>query len=255
MVPQCHACGAPVWGGGKNPSVAPIPIRDGRPADGDTLSMADMSISMRDLLEAGVHFGHQTRRWHPHMKPFLYGERNGIHIIDLQYSLPHFRSALEFIQETVANGGKVLFVGTKRQAQDIIVEQATASSMPFVHRRWLGGMLTNFRTIRKGVERYKELMELLADEEYATGLSKKELSRLSREFNKLRIAFEGIVQMERLPDVAFIVDIKKEAIALSEAQRLRIPVVAVVDCNCAPDGIDYPLPGNDDAIRAIRLYC
>jgi small subunit ribosomal protein S2 len=210
---------------------------------------------MRELLEAGVHFGHQTRRWHPHMKPFIYGERNGIHIIDLQQTLPRFRVAYDFLREVVGEGGSVLFVGTKRQAQDIVAEQAHDCSMPFVHRRWLGGMLTNFRTVRKGVGRYKELNEMLGDEENAAGLSMKERSRLSREQIKLDKAFSGIVGLERLPDALFIVDINKEAIALQEAQRLGIPVVAIVDSNCDPDGIDYAVPGNDDALRAIRLYC
>jgi small subunit ribosomal protein S2 len=217
--------------------------------------MPEVAISMRELLEAGVHFGHQTRRWHPHMKPFLYGERNGIHIINLQYTLPRFRQAADFLTEVVASGGTVLFVGTKRQAQEIIAEQARACEMPFIHRRWLGGMLTNFRTIRRGIDRYKELNELLGDEENAAGLSKKERSRRTREQLKLHKAFEGIVDMERPPDCIFLVDIRKEHIALKEAQRLGIPIVAVVDSNCDPDGIDYSVPGNDDAIRAIRLYC
>ncbi len=217
--------------------------------------MSALAISMKELLEAGVHFGHQTRRWHPHMKPFIYGERNGIHIIDLQQTLPRFRAACEFVQEAVANGSKILFVGTKRQVQDVLSEQARACSMPYVHRRWLGGMLTNFRTVRKGVDRYKELIELLGDEENAAGLTKKERSRLSREHIKLEKAFEGIVDMDRLPDVAFIIDIKKEAIALQEARRLGVAVVAIVDSNCDPDGVDYAVPGNDDAIRAVRLYC
>lgn len=217
--------------------------------------MSAFPITMRELLEAGVHFGHQTRRWHPHMKPFIYGERSGIHIIDLQQTLPRFRAAYAFLQEAVANGGKVLFVSTKRQAQDVIAEQARACEMPFVHRRWLGGMLTNFRTVRKGIDRYKELIELLGDEENAANLSKKERSRLIREHLKLHKAFEGIADMTSLPDALFVIDIRKEAIALKEAQRLGIPVVAVVDSNCDPDGIDYSVPGNDDAIRAIRLYC
>ena len=217
--------------------------------------MSATSISMRELLEAGVHFGHQTRRWHPRMKPFIYGERNGIHIVNLQHTLPRFRVACEFLQEVVAEGGAVLFVSTKRQAQEQVAEQARACEMPFVHRRWLGGMLTNFRTIRKGVERYKELGVMLEDEENSAALSKKERSRLNREFQKLHKAFEGIVDMERLPDALFIIDIRKEHIALKEAQRLGIPVVAVVDSNCDPDGIDFVVPGNDDAIRAIRLYC
>jgi small subunit ribosomal protein S2 len=217
--------------------------------------MSTTPVTMRELLDAGVHFGHQTRRWHPHMKPFLYGERNGIHIIDLQHSLPRFRAALEFVAETVANGGKVLFIGTKRQAQDLVAEHARSCDMPFVHRRWLGGMLTNFRTIRKGVERMKELNELLGDEDNQSHLSKKERSRLTREREKLKIAFEGIVEMERPPDAVLIVDIRKESIALQEARRLRIPTIAIVDSNCDPDGIDFAIPGNDDAIRAISLYC
>jgi small subunit ribosomal protein S2 len=189
------------------------------------------------------------------MRPFLYGERNGIHIINLQYTLPRFRKAAEFVTEVVASGGSVLFVGTKRQAQEILAEQARACGMPFVHRRWLGGMLTNFRTIRRGIDRYKELTELLADEENAGGLSKKERSRLTREHLKLHKAFEGIVDMERPPDCIFVVDIRREHIALKEAQRLGIPIVAVVDSNCDPDGIDYSVPGNDDAMRSIQLYC
>ncbi len=216
--------------------------------------MSAVPITMRELLDAGVHFGHQTRRWHPHMKPFLYGERNGVHIIDLQLSLPRLRAACEYLVECVAQGGKVLFVGTKRQAQEIIRTEAEACGMPFVHRRWLGGMLTNFRTIRRSVERYKELINLLGDPDNATGLSKKERARLNREMEKLRTAFEGIVALEQLPDALLVIDIRREAIAVSEAQRLGIPIVAVVDSNCDPDGIDYAIPGNDDAIRAIQLY-
>ncbi len=212
-------------------------------------------ITMRELLEAGVHYGHQTRRWHPNMKPFLYGERNGVHIIDLEHTLPRFREACDFAREIVANGGKVLFVATKRQAQDMIAEHARACDMPFVHRRWLGGMLTNFRTIRKGIDRYKELTELLGDEEKGEALSKKERSRLTREQLKLHKAFEGTVDMTHLPDAIFVIDIKREAIAVQEAQRLQIPLVAVVDSNCDPDGIDFTIPGNDDALRAIQLYC
>ncbi len=213
------------------------------------------SISMKELLEAGIHFGHQTRRWHPHMKPFLYGERNGVHIIDLQHTLPRFREACAFARELIANGGTLLFVGTKRQAQEIVAEEAKRCGMPYVHRRWLGGMLTNFRTIQKGITRYKELTALLADEENEEGLSKKERSRLTREHLKLHKAFEGMVEMERLPDAVFVIDIKRESIAVKEAQRLQIPLLAVVDSNCDPDGIDFTVPGNDDALRAIRLYC
>ncbi len=217
--------------------------------------MSAVPITMRELLEAGVHFGHQTRRWHPAMKPFLYGERNGIHIIDLQQTLPRIVGALEFLTELVASGGKTLFVGTKRQAQDVVASCARECGMPFVHRRWLGGMLTNFRTIQKGVERYKELNQLLGDEENEAGLSKKERSRLVREQQKLEKAFEGIVDMEGLPDALFVIDIQREQIAVAEARRVGIPIVAVVDSNCDPFGIDFPVPGNDDAIRAIRLYC
>ena len=217
--------------------------------------MSMPAVSMRELLDAGVHFGHQTRRWHPAMKPFIYGERNGVHIINLQHTLPRFRDALDFIRETTAQGGTVLFVATKRQAQDIVAEQARACGEPFVHRRWLGGMLTNFRTIRKGIERYKELNELLGNEENASQLSKKERSRLVREQLKLHKAFEGIVDMERPPEALFVIDVRREAIAILEARRLGIPVIAVVDSNCDPHGIDLSIPGNDDALRAIRLYC
>ncbi|MBW2416326.1 MAG: 30S ribosomal protein S2, partial [Deltaproteobacteria bacterium] len=216
--------------------------------------MSTAPVTMRELLDAGVHFGHQTRRWHPHMKPYLYGERNGIHIIDLQESLPRFKGALEFVVDSVTHGATVLFVGTKRQAQDIVAEMARSCDMPFVHRRWLGGMLTNFRTIRKGVDRMKELTEMLGSEEGVDALSKKDRSKLTREHRKLMTAFEGIQDMERLPDIMFIIDIRKETIALAEARRLGIPVIAVVDSNCNPDGVDYPIPGNDDAIRAISLY-
>jgi small subunit ribosomal protein S2 len=215
---------------------------------------APIQVSMRALVDAGCHFGHQTRRWHPAMKPFLYGERNGIHIINLQETLPRLRDAIHFVEDVVSFGGRLLFVGTKRQAQDVIAEAARSCDMPFVHRRWLGGMLTNFRTIRRGVERYKELTALFADEEKSSLLSKKELSRVNREHLKLHKAFEGIVDMERLPNAIFVVDIKREGIALLEARRLGIPVIAVVDSNCDPSGIEFPIPGNDDAIRAIRLY-
>jgi small subunit ribosomal protein S2 len=217
--------------------------------------MSTPAVSMRDLLEAGVHFGHQTRRWHPSMKPFIYGERNGVHIINLQLTLPRFREALDFVRETTASGGSVLFVATKRQAQDIIAEQARACGQPFVHRRWLGGMLTNFRTIRRGIERYKELNELLGNEESSSQLSKKEKSRLVREQLKLHKAFEGLIDMERPPDALFVIDVRREEIAIDEAHRLGIPVIAVVDSNCDPHGIELSIPGNDDALRAIRLYC
>jgi small subunit ribosomal protein S2 len=212
-------------------------------------------VSMRELVDAGCHFGHQTRRWHPAMKPYLYGERNGIHIIDLSHTLPRLRRAIDFVQETVARGGTVLFVGTKRQASDTVAELAQAAGMPYVHRRWLGGMLTNFRTIRKGVERYKELTALLTSTDpRGPQLNKKERSRLVREHLKLHKAFEGIANMERVPDALVLIDIKVETIALTEARRLGIPVIAIVDSNCDPRGIEHAIPGNDDAIRAIRLY-
>jgi len=212
-------------------------------------------VNMRELVDAGCHFGHQTRRWHPAMKPYLYGERNGIHIIDLSHTLPRLRRAIDFVQEIVASGGTVLFVGTKRQASDTVAELAQAAGMPYVHRRWLGGMLTNFRTIRKGVERYKELTALLGNTDpRGPQLNKKERSRLVREHLKLHKAFEGIANMERIPDALVLIDIKVEAIALTEARRLGIPVIAIVDSNCDPRGIEHAIPGNDDAIRAIRLY-
>ena len=218
-------------------------------------AISPATVTMRELVDAGAHFGHQTQRWHPNMKPFLYGERNGIHIIDLQHTLPRFREALEFVKQIVGEGGRVLFVSTKRQAQEIVAETARAGAMPFVHRRWLGGMLTNFRTVRKGVERYHELIQILGDEEKLGLLTKKERSRLNREYLKLHKAFEGISDMERLPDALFVIDIRREAIALQEAQRLGIPVIAIVDSNCDPADIEHSIPGNDDAQRAIRMYC
>jgi len=212
-------------------------------------------VGIRDLVEAGVHFGHQTRRWNPRMKPFLFGERNGVHIIDLDQTLPRFQAALDFVTETVASGGKVLFVGTKRQAQTPICEQAERAEQFYVNRRWLGGMLTNFKTVKKSIERFKELLELVADEERVADLSKKELSRINRWIDKYKKSLDGIKEMGRLPDVIFILDVNREAIAVTEAQRLGIPIVAVVDSNCDPYQIDHVIPGNDDSRRAIDLYC
>ena len=212
-------------------------------------------LNVTDLLEAGVHFGHQTRRWNPRMKPFLYGERNGVHIVDLDQTLPRFQRGLEFLRETVASGGKVLFVSTKRQAQPIIEAEAQRCEQYYVSRRWLGGMLTNFKTVRKSIEHFKELLELVGDEEKVGELSKKELSRINRWIEKYKKSLDGIKEMTRLPDALFVVDVRREAIAVKEANRLGIPIVAVVDSNCNPDSIDHVIPGNDDSTRAIALYC
>ncbi len=210
------------------------------------------TITIKDLLEAGVHFGHQTKRWNPKMKKYLFGERNGIYIIDLQKTLKKFEEALAFVRTVAAQGEPVLFVGTKKQAADIVQEEAMRSRQHWVNRRWLGGTLTNFQTIRKSISRLKHL-EDLRDKGQLDQLPKKEALRLSREMEKLNHALLGIKQMDRLPGAVFVVDTKKERIAVMEARRLQIPLVAVVDTNCDPDEIDYPIPGNDDAIRAIRL--
>jgi len=212
-------------------------------------------LTIRDLLDAGVHFGHQTRRWNPRMKPFLFGERNGVHIVDLDQTLPRFQAALDFVGETVASGGKVLFVGTKRQAEPFIEAEAQRSEQFYVSRRWLGGMLTNFKTVRKSIDRFKELLELVGDEEKANEIPKKELSKINREIEKYRKSLDGIKEMTRLPDALFVIDVKREAIAVKEGNRLGIPIVAVVDSNCDPDTVDYVIPGNDDSTRAIKLYC
>jgi len=208
---------------------------------------------MRELLEAGVHFGHQTGRWNPKMKPYIFGARNGIHIIDLQQTVTHFRRTYDFIIKTVARGGDVLFVGTKRQAADIIAEEANSCGMYNINHRWLGGMLTNFQTIKRSVERYKWLESIMTDGTIDS-YPKKEAMSLRRELAKAERNLGGIKEMNRLPSAVVIVDIKKEKIAVNEARRLKIPIVAIVDTNCDPDGIDYLVPGNDDAIRAIRLF-
>ena len=189
------------------------------------------------------------------MKPFLFGERNGVHIIDLDQTLPRFKLALDFLRDTVAAGGKVLFVSTKRQAQQPLRLEAERCDQFYVNRRWLGGMLTNFKTVKKSIERFKELLELVADEERVAELPKKELSRINRWIEKYRKSLDGIKEMTRLPDALFVIDVKREAIAVSEANRLGIPVVAAVDSNCDPDVIDFVVPGNDDSLRAIQLYC
>ena len=210
------------------------------------------NIQMKELLEAGVHFGHQTRRWNPKMKPYIFGKRNGIHIVDLQKTLHHFEDAAEFIRDLATKGRNVLFVGTKRQAQDAIREEAERCGMFFMNHRWLGGTMTNFKTIRKSIQRFKEIEKILGNEE--SHLTKKEVIRLERQRRKMDRAFAGIKDMENLPDALFVVDTVHEHIAIKEANRLGIPVVAVVDTNSDPEEVDFPIPGNDDAIRAIRLF-
>ncbi|MFE3450709.1 30S ribosomal protein S2 [Nonomuraea sp. NPDC059194] len=210
-------------------------------------------VTMRQLLESGVHFGHQTRRWNPKMKRFIFTERNGIYIIDLQKSLAFIDRAYDFVKETVAHGGTILFIGTKKQAQEAIAEQAGRVGMPYVNQRWLGGMLTNFSTVHKRLQRLKELEELDFDNVAASGLTKKELLMRRREKEKLERTLGGIRDMGRVPSAVWIVDTKKEHIAISEAKKLGIPVVAILDTNCDPDEVDYPIPGNDDAIRAVGL--
>jgi small subunit ribosomal protein S2 len=210
-------------------------------------------VTMRQLLESGVHFGHQTRRWNPKMKRFIFTERNGIYIIDLQQSLQFIDRAYEFIKETVAHGGTVLYVGTKKQAQEAIAEQARRVGMPFVNQRWLGGMLTNFSTVYKRLQRLKELEEIDFEDVAGSSLTKKELLQLRRERDKLERSLGGIRDMARVPSAIWVVDTKKEHIAISEARKLGIPVVAILDTNCDPDEVNYPIPGNDDAIRSVSL--
>jgi small subunit ribosomal protein S2 len=210
------------------------------------------ALTMKELLEAGVHFGHQTKRWNPKMQKFIFGERNGIYIIDLQKTLKKFREAYAYVRDLAADGGIVLFVGTKKQAQESVFEEATRCGMFYVNHRWLGGTLTNFATIRKSISRLKKLDEMSETGEYER-LPKKEVIGLERERTKLQSALVGIKNMDRLPSAVFIIDPKKEAIAVEEARRLVIPIVAIVDTNCDPTGIDYPIPGNDDAIRSVRL--
>ncbi len=214
--------------------------------------MATNVVTMQQLLEAGSHFGHQTHRWNPRMKPYIFGDRNGVHIIDLSQTVPLFARALDFVTQTVARGGKVLFVGTKRQAQDPIAEAAQASGQHYVNHRWLGGMLTNWKTISNSIKRFKSLEEQLSGD--TTGLTKKEVLQLTRERDKLEKSLGGIRDMGGLPDVMFVIDTNKEELAVKEANVLGIPVVAILDSNSDPTGIAFPVPGNDDASRAIRLY-
>ena len=211
------------------------------------------TITMKELLEAGVHFGHQTKRWNPKMKEYIFGERNGIYIIDLQKTLKLFKDASKFVTELCADGKSILFVGTKRQAQDAVAEEATRAGMPYINQRWLGGLLTNWVTVQKSVKRLQELDEMAVDGRYEL-LTKKEVIKLERERKHLQANLAGIKAMKRLPDALFIVDSNNEAIAVKEARKLGIPVVAVVDTNCDPTVVDYVIPGNDDALRAIRLF-
>jgi small subunit ribosomal protein S2 len=208
---------------------------------------------MKELLEAGVHFGHQTKRWNPKMKEYIFGERNGIYIIDLQKTLKLFKEASKFVTELCAGGKTILFVGTKRQAQDAVAEEATRAGMPYINQRWLGGLLTNWITVQKSVKRLQELDDMATDGRYEL-LTKKEVIKLERERKHLQANLAGIKSMKRLPDALFIVDSNNEAIAVKEARKLGIPVVAVVDTNCDPTVVDYVIPGNDDALRAIRLF-
>ncbi len=217
--------------------------------------MAMPEVSLRELLEAGAHFGHRKERWNPKMAPWIYGDRNGIHIIDLSQTVPMFAAALEKIRDVVAGGGRVLFVGTKRQASQPVAEQAGACAQYYINYRWLGGTLTNWRTISRSIRKLRELEETLQDAELSAGYTKKELLRLQRQRDKLEQALGGIKNMGGLPDILFVIDTNKEQIAIKEANKLGIPVVAILDTNSDPDGIDYPVPGNDDASRAIELYC
>ena len=215
--------------------------------------MAAPTVTMQQLIEAGSHFGHQTHRWNPRMKPYIFGARNGVHIIDLSQTVPLMARALDFVSSTARSGGKVLFVGTKRQAQQPIADAARASGQHFVNHRWLGGMLTNWKTISNSIKRLKSLDEQLAGD--MAGLTKKETLQLTRERDKLELSLGGIRDMGGIPDVMFVIDANKEDLAIKEANVLGIPVVAVLDTNVDPSGIAFPIPGNDDAARAVRLYC
>lgn len=212
-------------------------------------------ISMKQLLEAGVHFGHQTSRWNPKMKPYIFGARNGIHIIDLQQTVTMFKDVATFVRDLAASGGHILFVGTKKQGQESIKEEAERCGMFYVHNRWLGGTLTNFSTIRQSIERLRKIEEMENNPKIVEALTKKEMLGLKREKEKLEQSLGGIKGMKKLPDAIFVVDPEQEEIAVREARKLGIPVVAVIDTNCDPGMVDYKVPGNDDAIRAIRLFC
>ncbi len=213
-----------------------------------------VTVTLKQLLEAGAHFGHQTNRWNPKMKPYIFTSRNGIHIIDLQKTAKLFTEACEFITKVVEDGGKIIFVGTKRQAQESIEEEAKRCGMPYVNRRWLGGTLTNFKTISKSIEKLRKLEELSKDEEFMSKLSKKDRAKFEKKLQKLRKNFGGIKDLYDLPQALFVVDIKKEYIAVHEARKMGIPTVALVDTNCDPEEVDYVVPANDDAIRTIKLF-
>ncbi|UUL83424.1 30S ribosomal protein S2 [Sphingomonas qomolangmaensis] len=215
--------------------------------------MAAPVVSMQQLIESGAHFGHQKHRWNPKMKPYIFGDRNGVHILDLSQTVPLFARALDFVSASVAGGGKVLFVGTKRQAQEPVAEAARRSGQHFVNHRWLGGMLTNWKTISGSIKRLKALEEQLSGD--TAGLTKKEVLQLTREKDKLEMSLGGIRDLNGIPDIMFVIDANKEELAIKEANTLGIPVVAILDSNVSPDGIAFPVPGNDDAARAIRLYC
>jgi small subunit ribosomal protein S2 len=210
-------------------------------------------LAMKDLLEAGVHFGHQTKRWNPKMKPYIFGERSGIYILDLGKTVRMFKTAEDFVRQLAAEGKTVLFVGTKRQAQDVIAEEATRSGMYYVNERWLGGLLTNFTTIQRSIARLRDLEAMATDGRYEF-MPKKEIARAEKEKRKLLKNLEGIRNMSRLPDALFVVDTRKEKIAVDEARKLKIPVIGIVDTNCDPDEVDFAIPGNDDALRSIRLF-
>lgn len=242
----------------------PAPGTPSGPTDasqaGSTMSelgeaLKEQELTIRALLEAGVHYGHQPGRWNPLMRSYIFGERNGTHIIDLDQTLPLLKEALDFLRETTAAGGKVLFVGTKRQAAAPIMTEAMRAGQHYVNNRWLGGMLTNWKTVKKSIDRYNEYLEVLGSEEKKAELSKKELARMTRQVEKYDKSLKGIRTMGRVPDAVFIIDVGKEAIAVQEAHRLQIPIIGIVDTNCSPRNIDFVVPGNDDAIRAIDLYC
>jgi small subunit ribosomal protein S2 len=223
------------------PAAAPVPVAKG-----------ELPISLRALLDAGVHFGHQTKRWNPKMRPFIYGARNGVHIVDLDQTAKMFKKAYEFVVECVGRGGHVLFVGTKRQAQDIVIEESVRAGMYFVTNRWLGGTLTNFRTLKGGLDRLRTLERMKEDGTYEQ-LPKKEVSRLEKERERLEKYVGGLKTMSALPHAVFVIDPHQETIAVAEARKLNIPVIAITDTNCDPDSVDFIIPGNDDAIRSIRL--
>ncbi len=212
-------------------------------------------ISMKQLLEAGVHFGHQTSRWNPKMKPYIFGSRNGIHIIDLQQTVRMFKDVYAFVRDLAASGGHILFVGTKKQAHEAVKEESERCGTFYVHYRWLGGMLTNFQTIRQSIERLKKIEEMENDPKVIDALTKKEMLGLKREKEKLERSLGGIKGIRKLPEALFVIDPKLEEIAVREARKMGIPVVAIIDTDCDPDAVDYKVPGNDDAIRAIRLFC